>query len=452
MAGPQDFINPIIQAIISSREAQGRQASLAEETRAHQAEEKQRAQQLQQTHEEFTLRQAEEAKVHESEAEFRKAQALHAQTQQSLAFYDALRSGAVVPQAASQFIPGAKYNPPQQIIPQSAGGGLQAPGSITLPGGQEISESQLPSPERMMQQAAQSAGMIKSAELAVAEPYIHTHEVEAQTQAIKLAKMHEDATNLRTLYTTESADTRSALENQMQYANSHERVGADYARINAEYGMDPGQTAALSVGVLSGKIDPSKLPKPIADRISSHIVGQGGDPNAFSKIPELQALDQTNNAFQRIADYANQYGSTSKVGAASSGATAALTDPNKKAAYEAMMPDIFNLGKTLQGYSGSARLAKMFDTDSASMPHITDTFGQIQTKLKTLVQKRDERLQEITGGMTPEQKNRIGQDNSIKLLQPQPTQPQPTQVPARITHIWTPNGGIQPVPVGQGQQ
>lgn len=187
---------------------------------------------------------------------------------------------------------------------------------------------------------------------------------------------------------------------QMSIANMENQTRLQ--QIGAEYGITPDMASAMTMDIYGGGDQKLDLKNPVMRRLATVADSQGfKDPG--KDVDELKGLDAIGPALAKYKDFATNVLSTSKLGrTVQQGVGNAFgTDAKKKE--EELAAYLQQIGKGLEGYSGSRQLAAQFGAESKTMPSLGDTQGQALNKVQSFIDNINARKAKILSNYSPKQ-------------------------------------------------
>lgn len=354
MAGEDQYIHPIIQAMAQFQQGLLAKQQLAQQLQNQQAEQEARnkqidlaGKQLQEEHD-FHLQQMQKA----NDAMQLQREIAMAQGKKNI--LDLIRSGVDPSALADQ---GQQGQPAQPNAPGVMGGLPATPDTraISIPGGQSIPISQLPTPEQLVYQEANRAGTIAAAQQAprtAAEK-----ELQAQQQQFEAGQL----------------SAKQDFEGRINTANlaSRERIakwdtGSQYAiakmRTDAEYGSPEEQSTLLPAfvsGLSTGELQPN-MTNPIDRRAAAAFINNGGRVVPKNDNQAMLQLGTLRDVYKKLDDLSAQLPSEKALGPNAATLNAAAlaqiahsplpTDIQNK--INELAPSIYSVVQNVQGFTG----------------------------------------------------------------------------------------------------
>jgi hypothetical protein len=434
MAGEEQYINPIIQAMAGLRQRQEHAQDLALETQrlkensAHQAA---TLKELQTYHEqEHDIQQ----KHLEAEAAMREAQRMRDQAAQAGTLIQLAQSGAAP--ALLKMFPGVTMggggtsNPaiPQGTTPPGLPPDVSATAPQTLNyGGAEIPLSDIQNAGlQKMKNAAQAISMNKTAELGAEQPFVESNREAQETSQEKLARYQADLSKELTGQKQDWEDTKIAKElaNRLDVAKLERGTQFGIAkmkdateRLVSGFSDDPAAssritTRAMMLGLGIAKPNNSKIDQAAQASLASQGWKPQVDPSDASTVKNLSAMTEL---LGKLQDFANTR-SDNKLGAYVQGLSAthspAETDTQNKLAI--IKTDIIKAASSLEGQKGRV-LSKQFgiETDALTDPHITQ--AQATERVHNMQAHLEDEVDKATAGMSDAQKDAFLKYHQVKL-------------------------------------
>lgn len=418
-----EFLNPIISAMVAHRQRQYQQAELAQ--RGDQFKQEQALKEKAQGDVEANLEKELTLKQRQADVDSQLAQA---QLEQShiakLRGLNDLNSSlpggiqSLVNSVQPQQQPGPQspldYKNTFQNRPQQQ---PQGPSSSTSPeminllkglnlGGFQTQEQQLQRQVGATRAvaSAQASGTAEGQAPAVASARDFERERDAAKNEFEKDKVDKEqafTAGQNALTRTNSLDVaKLSRGTQMSIANMENQTRLQ--QIGAEYGITPDMASAMTMDIYGGGDQKLDLKNPVMRRLATVADSQGfKDPG--KDVDELKGLDAIGPALAKYKDFATNVLSTSKLGrTVQQGVGNAFgTDAKKKE--EELAAYLQQIGKGLEGYSGSRQLAAQFGAESKTMPSLGDTQGQALNKVQSFIDNINARKAKILSNYSPKQ-------------------------------------------------
>lgn len=440
MAGEEQYINPIIQAMQMAQQRQQQQQNLALETQRvkqegayQQATTDRLAKQLDLEHE-LHKRTLEEVTIPQLQAQ------LAAQRLQQVEGMNQAHAQGVTP-AMLAAMTGGTYNPGDQSKSYQ-----QIPGVQTPPGqgpGASLSftpvgakapislnpDTDLESPAAYLQRLAAQAQAPEAGKQAAEEPgkvaasarsaenqkALETQRVAAEKEAATAkAAVDEELENIKSRAAMKRTLAEQAAENQ----RSHERNGVQL-RI-AGYSEDPEKDSARIQAAAdlaeTGKYPATLNPAKGFDSQVLGVINQRGTQQVDKKVPEqLKRTNDLIDAYGKMQDYISQLPEGSIGGLLRGAAIKAPFSNEAKGEFQSLQSNVLKIGKEVQDNSGGRTNIKQLGFEENSIPTENDSRPVAQKKIQKLLSAAlTLRHDVILGGIGQDQTKKLYQSNGIK--------------------------------------
>lgn len=341
MAGEDQYIHPVIQAIISSVQARQNQQQLAATIAQRQQENQLAQQRLQQQQQQIENEHEYQKGLIENNANLYKAHLGNARLQ---ALKDVTEAGG---QPTSLATPGA---PPNTLD-------LGPIGSLDLSNFPTLTQRQQTLGDIEAQQAGKKVGAVRAA----AQPFDFALEELKNGHQIAMQKAAQDfTTRLETDIKQPFEEQQNKLNRQSQMALEGVRAGIEKYRVDKEYGVTPQQMTAGLHGLMTAQIQPN-MTNPIDRNMTTTALGMGvrlpnkQDAAAFESLGGMQDVYKKLDAvIDQLPSEKNlgTLGATANALGLSSVAHSALSTDLKNSLNE-LAPQAYQILKNVQGYTGN---------------------------------------------------------------------------------------------------
>lgn len=421
MAGEDQYIHPIIQAILGAQQMarQGQELALrkqqiANEQESRQSEAKYRQglldeaqKRLDQEHEYQTGMLANENKLREAQ--------LGALQLNARKMVQELTLGGARPESLGQVsgqgpiapgTPGMIAGTPDQRV-------------LTLPGGMQINVRDLPTSQDLIQAEMNKARGLSAAQAEGAEPSKEAYLEKQQQGQQDLERQREEFENNLTNSKLAWDKIKNKLDNATRLQIAGMTTGAEMKRAQMEYGYTPEQAAAMMTGLATGQITPN-FNNPRLSSIGSTFIANGGRLPGKNDGQMMRDLGQMKDVYDKMHALEDLLPSEKELGPVAATANAlgmshiahSQLSTDLKNKLGELQTDLFPIMKNVEGYGGT----RMYTSAMQTINGVTNVGTKEQMKdfensLKNTVSNRI--INQLETGMPSWQQNMIYHANGV---------------------------------------
>jgi len=373
MAGEDQYIHPIIQAILGAQQLMQqkqelglRQQQVASQTKAQQSEAQYRQGLLDEAQTRLQQEHDYQMKLLDSQNMIREAQvqASHANSIRSM---QELLNGGIPIDTIAKLMGGTVFGQPAMQNTPGIIGGTPDTRQITLPGMQQpVNVSDFMTPEQSAQREMNIArGMAgaKAGGAAEAEQPFRLEQIGAEQAGQQaLEKQRESFEGNWKQANLDYEKQRDQLDNNTRLRIAGMTTGAEMKRAEMEYGITPNEMQAGIVGMATGSlpISASDLTNPRAAQTYSAFVNNGGRPPSKDDVTLMASYGRLQDLWNKFDDFTKELPSEKDLGVARAVGNAYLMNQvansklttNIKNQRNLLATQIYSEMQNIQGFTG----------------------------------------------------------------------------------------------------